>query len=238
MLHDDGGRPEVAAERLDACLAMQRELGDEPGVARALNSLGVVARSLGDVDRAETLLQESLDRKRALGLDAEIASTLNNLAIVADDRGDLETAARVLEEALELDRVQGGHGPAAYSLANLGAVWIRMGRIDEGVAAIRDALKVIAELDDADAATETFDHLAEGALRAGDPVRAARLGLMARALRRRAGLPEYGSASHRARDTLDEIRRTVDAPTIGRLEAEAEALGLADAIAVAIEESR
>jgi predicted ATPase len=238
VLHDDAGRPEIAAARLEACLAMQRELGDEPGVARALNSLGVVARSLGDLDRAEALLRESLDRKRALGLDAEIASTLNNLAIVADDRGDFETAARALDEALVLDRVHGGHGPAAYSLANLGAVWIRMGRVDEGVAVIREALRVIAELDDADAATESFDHLAEGALRAGDPVRAARLSLMARAIRRRAGLPEHGPANRRALDTLDEIRRAVDATTVERLETEANALGLADAIEVAVGEQR
>ena len=151
VLHDDEGRPEIAAQRLEACLAMQRELGDEAGVARALNSLGVVARSLGDLDRAEALLRESLDSKRALGLDTEIASTLNNLAIVADDRGDLDTAARALEEALVLDRAHGGRGPAAYSLANLGAVWIRMGRVDEGVSVVREALQVIAELDDADA---------------------------------------------------------------------------------------
>ena len=31
VLHDDEGRPEIAAERLDACLAMQRELGDDVG---------------------------------------------------------------------------------------------------------------------------------------------------------------------------------------------------------------
>jgi predicted ATPase/class 3 adenylate cyclase len=238
VLHDDAGRPEIASERLEACLAMQRELGDEPGVARALNSLGVVARSLGDLDRAEALLRESLDRKRGLGLDAEIASTLNNLAIVADDRGDLATAARALEEALVLDRIHGGHGPAAYSLANLGAVWIRMDRVHEGVAVIREALRVIAELDDADAATESFDHLAEGALRAGDPLLAARLSLMARAIRKRAGLPEHGSVSRRARETLDQIRRALDETTIENLETEADALGLADAIAVAVGEPR
>lgn len=238
VLHDDAGRPEIAAERLEASLVMQRELGDEAGVARALNSLGVVARSLGDLDRAEALLRESLDRKRTLGLDTEIASTLNNLAILADDRGDLETAAHALEEVLALDRVHGGRGPAAYSLANLGAVWIRMGRVDEGVAVIRDALRVIAELDDADAATESFDHLAEGALRLGDAVQAARLSLMARAIRMRAGLPEHGSASRRARETFDQIRGAIDEATVENLEAEADALGLADAIAIAVGEPR
>ncbi len=57
VLLDDLGDPAGADRRLEAALAIQQSAGDEAGAAGTLNSLGVVAYSLGDLDRAEQLLR-------------------------------------------------------------------------------------------------------------------------------------------------------------------------------------
>ena len=132
VLLDDARRPDEARDRLESALRLQRELGDERATARTLNSLGVVARSQGDLARAEELFVESLERKRRLGDQAGIAVTLSNLGVVANDRRDFERAADLLAQALAVDEATGSASAMAVSCANLGSVLIRAGRAAEG----------------------------------------------------------------------------------------------------------
>ena len=93
-----------ATARFTEALEIERELGDEPSVARELNSLGVVQRNSGELEAAEPLFSEALMRRRRLGEPAGIATALTNLGILAIDRERLQEAIAYLEEALSLDR--------------------------------------------------------------------------------------------------------------------------------------
>jgi predicted ATPase/class 3 adenylate cyclase len=180
-LEDDSGRPAEAAGHIEAALALRRELGDERGIARALNSLGVVARSLGDLERAETLLEESIERARASSDQRGIAMSLNNLGIVASDRGRHDVAVDLMSRALEIDTELGG----AYifiGAANLATMLIRAGRMDDGLERLREALPGIEDIDDSDLVIEALGSVAAVALARGDATAAARLSLAAEAL--------------------------------------------------------
>lgn len=187
VLLDDAGQPAEAARHLEASLALRREIGDERGIARTLNSLGVVARSLGDLDRAEALFQESLDRKRALDDRPGISVSLTGLGIIASDRGQYAGAVELLAAALEIDRAYGGPGEVVAH-ANLGTALVRAGRLDEGLTELRAALPGIADLRDPELVLEVLVSLGRIALATpGDEaaLRAARLLVAADAVRRR-----------------------------------------------------
>jgi tetratricopeptide (TPR) repeat protein len=190
VLLDDLREPHRAAERLEACLRLERALANDDGVARALNSLGAVAGSLGDFDRAEELLRESLERKRAAGDETAAAATLSNLGIIAYERGDLDRAIALLEETRGIDLASGSRGSVVSSTLNLASLLVEAGRTTEAVNAVRAVLSDLAELADPELCVSALETLASAAL--ADPpapwpnrADAARLFLTAAALRDR-----------------------------------------------------
>jgi predicted ATPase/class 3 adenylate cyclase len=236
VLHDDQRDAPRAAERLEACLALQRSIGDERAVARTLNSLGVVARSLGDLERAEALLTESLERKRALGDEQGAASTLSNLGLVAHDRGRLDDAIDLLRQALRRDEASGARGGAATSLVNLGGVLIDTGRIGEGLTALRSAMPVVAELADPELVAELLEHLGQAALADGGATGAAaatRLLLTAQVLRDREGLRLRDVERAGLDKTLLAATARLDVAAVEQAAAEARAMDLDAALALA-----
>ncbi|HEX3724428.1 MAG TPA: tetratricopeptide repeat protein, partial [Nitrolancea sp.] len=69
-------------------LRLAQQIGDEPGIAAALNEMGMVYRLQRDFDRANACLLDALERFRALD-DAEgIALVLLNLGTTASVQGD------------------------------------------------------------------------------------------------------------------------------------------------------
>jgi predicted ATPase/class 3 adenylate cyclase len=173
-----------AIDRLDEALAIQREMGDERAIARELNSLGVVRRNIGDLEAAESLLMESLNRRRARSDLAGVATVLTNLGIVAIDRRHFVLAIARLEEALEIDQRLGARGGSAYSSSALGTARLRAGQRDEADSLLRSALSVFHELEDVDGIAESLERLGEVAV-GDDPGRAARLLLGAQSIRER-----------------------------------------------------
>jgi predicted ATPase len=235
VLLNDAGRAIQAADRLEACLALQRQAGDDIGVARTLNSLGVVASTIGDLERAETLLEESIERKRALGDRSGIPVTLSNLGIVASDRGRYDDAVRFMAEALEIDEGLGG-GSVVVSHANLGASLIRAGRHQEGLAEIRLAQPGIAGLRDPVLVVESLTSLAWVALGAeGDAAarRGARLAFAADAVREREGLPLRPAERTEVDELAARVSARLDAGALAPLRAEARAIDLDAALTLA-----
>ena len=134
---DDARRPDEAPGRLESALASSATSATNAQWRRTLNSLGVVARSLGQLEQATELFTESLERKRRIGDESGIAVTLSNLGVVEADRGDVGRAADFLAEALAVDEASGSTSAVVMSCANLGSILIRAGRTDEGIQQIR-----------------------------------------------------------------------------------------------------
>jgi len=105
-----------------AGLALERRAGRADGIADALNTLGNVARELGQFGDALEHYRESLARYRAGGNLGGEASTLNNLGTTAAYRHDYAEAERLHAESLQLRQRLGDLHGVARCLDGLASV--------------------------------------------------------------------------------------------------------------------
>lgn len=74
-----------------------RSLSENPGNAAALNNLGAVYRSLGNLKLAEESYRKALDA------DPKFAAAWSNMAVIYDTQGKRQQATAALQESLRLD---------------------------------------------------------------------------------------------------------------------------------------
>jgi tetratricopeptide (TPR) repeat protein len=110
LLHQAGDS--VAAEDgLQQSYAVARLAGDDVGAAEALNAMGGLHIELGQLERAESILQEAAtlaDNEAAL-----LARVAQNLGVIATIRGDRPSAALYYRRALvAYEELDDAHGKA------------------------------------------------------------------------------------------------------------------------------
>ena len=115
---DYGPAQQLFEDSLETCL----ELGDNRGVAVALNALAVNARDRGEVDVASLLFERCVAIWRDLGDSANIARALSNLASVMKVRGEYARASSLYDECLVLFRKVGDGTGVAWTLNYQGDV--------------------------------------------------------------------------------------------------------------------
>jgi predicted ATPase len=137
----------------------------------------------GDLDRADDALTTAQGYCERLDDPGALVSIRIQLAAVALYRGELGLAERLagdsLDRSTQLDFKEG----VAWSWNLLGVVALRQGRQADAVAALRASLEVHDKIGDRWRQASVVDALAEAALAAGDPVRAAELTGLADAVR-------------------------------------------------------
>ena len=103
--------------------ALSRAAG-APAELRALclDGAGVLARSQGEVKRAQALLEESVVLRRQLGDDRALAGSLRHLGSLTFDRDDLDATKLHYEESLALFRKARDEAGVAGTLNNLGVL--------------------------------------------------------------------------------------------------------------------
>ncbi len=131
-----------------ASLELFRELGDKPGCAAALNTLGNTVRQMGEYTIAEGLHYESLTISRELGLKREIVAALTSLGMAAQYQFRIEQARTYYEEALELEREQDDKRAIALALTNLGTAVQQQGDFDRARALHAESLALLREIHD------------------------------------------------------------------------------------------
>jgi non-specific serine/threonine protein kinase len=97
------GYPDRYDEGITLCeagLALFRESDHKPGVARALNHLGELARLIGDYGHAQEMYEECLAIAREIGDRQREAYMLGCLGVVADHQGDYDRSEALTMEAL------------------------------------------------------------------------------------------------------------------------------------------
>ncbi|HEU0113208.1 MAG TPA: AAA family ATPase, partial [Thermomicrobiales bacterium] len=124
--------PHLVRPLLQEALAVWRELGDQAGLATALDELMVVHLNEGDLDRARALGEEVLVTYRALGNDIGSQRILHALGVVSLLRGELPRARAELEESLQFSTALGS-AISRVSLRTLG--WLALAEGDERAAA-------------------------------------------------------------------------------------------------------
>ncbi|MFG0283805.1 MAG: protein kinase [Phycisphaerales bacterium JB039] len=142
------GELQSAWDLQQQALAAHRHLGDDRGIASALNSLGLIAKDRGDAETAERMFRESLQLKRDRGDDRGIAMSLNNLGIIARLQQNLQEARALYEESVQILRRLGDRRAVGMSLTNVGEVAMMGNDLAGARRRFEEARALFAELDD------------------------------------------------------------------------------------------
>ncbi|WP_121253472.1 BTAD domain-containing putative transcriptional regulator [Nocardioides ferulae] len=142
----DLGRPEEAAPMMEESIALRRRL-QEPTLSLpiALANRAMVARDLGDLDRAEACLEECLRiaRREDDRLDQAVAEA--GLADVAVDRGQVQLARDLLARSVPVLRELGQEFRLTECLETLAALAVREDRAETAAALLAAADRALAE---------------------------------------------------------------------------------------------
>ncbi|MGH2517084.1 MAG: ATP-binding protein [Ktedonobacterales bacterium] len=132
-----------AAEAAERVLSLTHEQGDPLKVARALHYLANPLAQLGEFDRAEAMLVESLAINRAAGDRTDAMITLINLGDLRSFQGRYDEALGIQEEALAISRSLAEQEPSLILiLANLGETYILMDRPAEARSILLESQRV------------------------------------------------------------------------------------------------
>jgi non-specific serine/threonine protein kinase len=226
----------AASAALGEAIEIMRELGDRAGVAVALRNLGVVPHHLGDFDAAQAMFEESLAIARDLGDSTTELTGLRNLADLAQDRGDYPRAVALYEASMDLAREHEVPHDIAYALRGLGNVARAQGRYERARACLRESLALLKLIQDRRCIPLSLEGLACITVGAGWADRAARLLGAARAMQARTGAPSPPSGAADYRRTVADARRMLGDEAFDRAWAAGAAMGLDEAVDLALAE--
>ncbi|HEV2129198.1 MAG TPA: tetratricopeptide repeat protein [Thermomicrobiales bacterium] len=144
----DLGAYEDAIVSYDHGLRLFEKLGDQWGVADALNGTGLVDWYRGENLKARDAHEQSLAIRRELGNRQGEANSLSNLANAVRDLGEIELAGELHRQALQIRMSRGDRGATGFSLVNLGDISWRLGRADEAQSFFQQSLDTFREVHD------------------------------------------------------------------------------------------
>jgi tetratricopeptide (TPR) repeat protein len=146
-----GRQDEAVAMLSSRSIAIYRQLAQanpheyEPGLARALNNLGIHWRNAGRLNEAMALFREAVEVNRRLARgnaaahDPELAITLNSLGNLLLEMGQHDQALLIVKEAVEVNRRLAAANPDAHE-HNLAMALNTLGSSLQLLAKGRDAL--------------------------------------------------------------------------------------------------
>jgi tetratricopeptide (TPR) repeat protein len=178
--HFSRGGVTTAAHSGDA-LRLYEELGDVSGQASTLNNLGCYAYFEGRWDDAVELYERSRDARARTGAVVDAETGAYNIAEILCDQGHLDLADESLRAAIRVFRAAGDREGLALAMGLRGIVQARLGDVVAGERLLTDAREACALLGHDYEVAQTDLRLAECALLAGDPGRAAELAVAAKA---------------------------------------------------------
>jgi non-specific serine/threonine protein kinase len=221
----------------EEALALRRELGDRQGIAISLNNLGgLAAAHERDYSRAAMLHEEALALRRELGDRVGIANSLSSLGTVVGEQGDYERAMTLIEESLALRRALADKTGIVASLYILGSVHATHGGTGQAVALLRESLRLGHEIGAQDRMAEVLEILAWVTARCGQPLRAARLGGVAEAIRHSLGVPLMPDRQAGHEQAVLAMHAALGKEGFAVAWADGQALSLAEAVALAVED--
>ncbi len=136
------GSFDEAVASCEEAIALQRRIGDEPGVAASLTSLGVARQFRGEYDDAEAAHLEGLAIRRRIGDESGVATSLSNLSAVAYSKNDLERAEELGNESVAIYRRLGHESGLSHALMKLGLVAASKGEYDRAEALFIECLRM------------------------------------------------------------------------------------------------
>jgi predicted ATPase/DNA-binding CsgD family transcriptional regulator len=161
------------AERLyTQSLDISTRLGDQVGIASAINNLGVLARDRGDLEMAFDNLQRGLAIFRELNDERRVAAMLINIGSLARQLGRYGEALAFYQESLALYRRFADRQRAAVIINNLGVLAMYQADYPRAKPLFEEALKEFTELEDQPGIALATKNCGEVYLELGDSNRA------------------------------------------------------------------
>lgn len=150
LLLRDQGNYEESASRLRKAVELRRTLDTPPRLATELMRLSYVERQLGNLDAAQSTIEEALQiQKRVHGPDhISTAESYFNLAAILREKGNLKEAERYQRQSLSTvqSEVDGPHPGLATNFSNMGLLLEEQGRLAEAEQYHRKAINMNREL--------------------------------------------------------------------------------------------
>lgn len=140
-IHRYKGDPGRAHECLARALELYQQLGDQPGIADALDDLGQVLWLRGSPDAALDHTARALELRRRLGERRKIALSLLHIGFIEQHRGLIDPAVACYDEALR--KHDGDMLLYAKGLDALGAIDLLRGESDLARARFEEALGLL-----------------------------------------------------------------------------------------------
>lgn len=212
-------------------LVLYRQLGDERGIADALNELGVTAHQGGDRVRAVNLLQTSLNLYREIGFTWGVAYTLLWLADVQMRLEEVERAVKLWTESLALFQELGDTWGSAFALGGLGDAARRRGDYEQATKVFRESLALHLKLNHKADVPFLLESLALVAVALKDSRRAALLFGSAETLRQEITVPLSPSYEADYAPLIAQARAQLGAESFAAAWAEGRILTLEQVIA-------
>jgi ATP/maltotriose-dependent transcriptional regulator MalT len=173
MVYDQGDMPQALAFHQEA-LDLYQGLGNQTGVAFALNNLGCHADRQGAYEQAVKYFEEALDLYKELGDSRGMMIVLNNLGNTTRDQGDQLRAADLYEQGLTLARQSKDKLLIGVLLSNLGELAHDRSDHAQAIAHMEEAVPLFQELGDRQISSVMKRILGEIARAQGNLVQAAR----------------------------------------------------------------
>ena len=140
------GESRNAIEFLERSLALYKGLNEASNISILLSETAMVRATIGDIEIAKGLYQESLNRLRLeQNLNAQ-ADTLNNLAVLYLQLGEYENASSTFEEGLQCARNSLNHRAEALILTGLGDLYSEVQEFEAAKQAYERAARVASDV--------------------------------------------------------------------------------------------
>jgi len=174
MAHFGGNITEVQTWAEQA-LSLYRQLGDRPGIADSLSSLGVALGEAGDWATARPILEGSLELFRELGNEVRVMWGTRTLAWAHAELGDRDGARVLYEDALRQARAAHNRLFESVVLGSLSSIAVNEGRAQDSPALLKESLHIQRDLGDRVELAMSLAHAAETLTALGRAETSARL---------------------------------------------------------------
>jgi predicted ATPase/DNA-binding SARP family transcriptional activator/DNA-binding CsgD family transcriptional regulator len=238
ILADEAGEHVLAGNLLNDALKIFRDLHDQRGMATALNSLGGVARSKGDLQRSLQLFEESLKIREQLGDEQAINLVKSNLAAVVMSAGELDRAEILLEETILYDQATGNEWSEAITLAYLGRINWERGEYLPACDRLLRSCSLADSTGDQGAVCDALEIIAGAVGALGSWDTAARLWGAAQDRRERISLPTPEADMPFLKRMVDSSRQTANSAAFDEAWSAGQKLSLDEAVCLAEQEIR
>jgi tetratricopeptide (TPR) repeat protein len=136
-----------ANEYYNKCLKIHEDIGDRNGIAKSLNSIGLILRVKGRLDEALNMFEKNLKILEDIGDKNGISVSLNNIGLILQNKGKLDEALSKYQQSLEIAEEIKDRKGFAISLNNIGFILQDRGKLDEALNKYQQSLKIQQEID-------------------------------------------------------------------------------------------